>query len=122
MRTDQPMQLLEKIARYIAPTRLGRWAMDMEVDLTLLKKRPDLRSYVGIAMIILSFVVGIPGVVVCGYLAGRYQKPLILVLGGSAAMVLNYSLFGTGIYLAGGNYTGILLRWSVRKFITRFSK
>ena len=73
-------------------------------------------------MIALSFVVGIPGVIVCGYLAGKYQKPLVLVLGGGAAMVLNYSLFGTGIYLAGGNYAGILMRWSVRKFITRFGE
>jgi hypothetical protein len=114
------MQVLEKIARYIVPTRFGRWAMDTEVDLSLLKTRPDFRICVGIIMIVMSFIVGIPGVVACGFLARRYHEPMILVLGGSAAMVLNYSLFGAGIYLAGGNYASVLLRWIVRKFITRF--
>ena len=114
------MQVLEKIARHLTPTRFGRWAMDTEVDLGLLKTRPDFRTYVGIIMIGLSFVVGIPGVVACGFLARKYHEPMILVFGGSAAMVLNYSLFGAGIYLAGGNYASLLLRWGVRKFITRF--
>ena len=114
------MQVLEKIARHIVPTRFGRWAMDTDVDLSLLKARPNFRTYVGIIMIVMSFIVGIPGVVACGFLARKYHEPLILVLGGSAAMVLNYSLFGAGIYLAGGNYASILLRWIVRKFITRF--
>lgn len=121
MRTDLPMRILNTIARHLAPTRLGRWALDADVDLSLLKQKPSLRTVVGIVMILLSFIIGIPGVVFCGFLAGKYQKPSILVLGGSAAMIINYSLFGAGIYLAGGNYAGILMRWLVRKFITRFN-
>ena len=116
------MQVLEKIARHITPTRFGRWAMDSEVDLSLLKSRPNFRTIIGIVMIVLSFIVGIPGVVACGILARKYHEPMILVLGGSAAMVLNYSLFGAGIYLAGGNYASILCRWGVRKFINRFDR
>jgi hypothetical protein len=115
------MTVLQKIARRISPTRFGRWAMDTGCDLTLLKARQGVRTYVGIAMIMLSFMVGIPGVVVCGFLARKFHEPVILVLGGSAAMVLNYALFGVGIYLAGGNYASFLLRWCARKFIRRFS-
>jgi hypothetical protein len=115
------MTVLEKIACLITPTRLGRWAMEADADLSLLKTRPVVRTYVGIFMIMMSFVVGIPGVVVCGFLARKFHEPLVLVVGGSAAMVLNYSLFGVGIYLAGGNYAALLLRWCVRKFIVRFN-
>ena len=119
---NRTMPFFEKIARQITPTRFGRWAMDSDVDLSLLKTRPNFRTYIGIAMIVLSFIVGIPGVVACGILARKYHEPMILVLGGSAAMILNYSLFGAGIYLAGGNYAGILCRWGVRKFINRFGR
>lgn len=112
--------VLEKLARYLARVGIGRWAMEAEVDLGPLKARPGPRIYFGIAMIILSFIVGIPGVVVCGLLAAKYQAPRILVLGGSAAMLLNYSLFGIGIYLAGGNYAAVLLRWALREFIKRY--
>jgi hypothetical protein len=97
------MTVLEKIACLITPTRLGRWAMEADADLSLLKTRPVVRTYVGIFMIMMSFVVGIPGVVVCGFLARKFHEPLVLVVGGSAAMVLNYS------------------RWCVRKFIVRFN-
>ena len=115
------MTVLEKIAHRIAPTRVGRWAMSADADLSFLKARPCGRTYVGIFMIVMSFIVGIPGVVVCGILARKFQEPLVLVLGGSAAMVLNYTLFGVGIYLAGGNYASLLMRWCLRKFIVRFS-
>lgn len=115
------MMILEKIARRITPTRFGRWAMNTDGELTLLKARWGVRTCVGIAMILLSFIVGVPGVVVCGFLARKFHEPVILALGGSAAMALNYALFGVGIYLAGGNYASFLLRRCVRKFIRRFS-
>ena len=81
---NSAVQVLEKLAKQITPTRLGRWAMESEVDLSFLKSRPIIRIYIGIFMIVLSFIVGIPGVVTCGILARKYHEPMILVLGGSA--------------------------------------
>ena len=74
------MMILEKIARRITPTRFGRWAMNTDGELTLLKARWGIRTCVGIAMILLSFIVGVPGVVLCGFLARKFHEPVILAL------------------------------------------
>jgi len=114
------MGFWENMAAKIAGTGFGRRALEEGVDWSAFRTRPTPRIYAGIFLISLSCAAGIPGIILCGWLANKHNEPLILLLGGGALTVMFHAVFAAGAWLAGSSYVGILFRWSVRKFIMRF--
>ena len=113
------MTIVEKIAERLAGTRFGHRALVEDVDLSTFKTRPSLRIYLGFLLIALSYLTGLLGMVLCGYLSHQWREPLVLVLGGGALMVVVHVIFAAGVYLAGANYAMALLRWGAGKFLRK---
>ena len=107
------------IARRLARTRFGRWALSRETDLSIFKSKPSPRFYAGLVLVALSYLLGLPALAICAYLAHQWEKPLVLLLGGGAIWVLVHLMFTAGAYLCGGNYVLALLRWVTNRFLNK---
>ena len=75
------------------------------------------RFYLGLCLMALSYLLGLPAMALCGYLAHAWKEPLILPLGVGAVFVAVLLIFAAGVYLAGANYAKILLRWFASRFL-----
>ncbi len=113
------MPIARKAAFRLAQTRFGRRALAQKVDLGAFRARPSPRFYLGLSLIALSFLLSLPAMALCGYLARAWGEPLIFPLGVGAVLVAVHLLFAAGVYLAGANYAMILLRWLARRFLRR---
>jgi len=111
------MPIARKIALRLAGTRFGGWAMAEEVDFGVFRAKPSARFYLGLCLMALSYLLGLPAMALCGYLAHAWKEPLILPLGVGAVFVAVHLLFAAGVYLAGANYAMILLRWFASRFL-----
>ncbi|MBI4775947.1 MAG: hypothetical protein HY788_17525 [Deltaproteobacteria bacterium] len=107
------------IAQRLAQTRFGRWALNREADLSIFRSKPSPRFYAGLVLVALSYLLGLPAVGVCVYLARQWEKPLVLLLGGGAIWVLIHLMFTAGAYLSGGNYVLALVRWTANRFLRK---
>lgn len=113
------MPLLSNMARRLAATGFGASCLREEVDLGALRRRPSPRVYLGLGLIALSCLGSLPALAVLGYHAQARGEPLIFVIGGGAVFVLTHMFFGVGVWLAGGNYAKVALRWATRRFLLR---
>lgn len=114
-----PFQWL--VAR-IAATRFVRQALADNADLSAFKGKPTLKVTLGIAAIVISYIIGWPAVALLGFLAAYYGRPAIVVVGGPLIYGLSHLVFLLGMYLAGARYTWIFLRWLTRVTMLKLLK
>jgi len=113
------MPIVQKTAKRLAGTRFGRRALAEEVNLGVFRRKPSARFYLGLSLMALSYLLGLPAIALCGYLAHVWKEPLIFPLAGGAVFVAVHLLFATGVYLAGANYAMVLLRWFAGRFLRK---
>lgn len=77
------------------------------------------RSYIGIAIMAFSFLIGLPAVAALGYLAVMWQKPLLVLVVSPVLLIASHILFAWGVYIAGGNYIKSSFRWVVRRLFDK---
>lgn len=111
--------MIQKIARRLAQTRFGHRVLIEEPDLRVFKSRPTFRVYLGLSLIALSYLVSLPSLALCGYLAHQRSEPLIMILGGGVVLVIVHLIFAGGAYLAGANYARVLAFWALGKFLKK---
>ncbi len=114
-----PIQWL--VAR-VAATRFVRQALADNADLSAFKGKPTLKVTLGIAAIVISYIIGWPAVALLGFLAAYYGRPAIVVVGGPLIYGLSHLVFLLGMYLAGARYTWIFLRWLTRVTMLKLLK
>ena len=68
--------------RRLGGTKYVREARATPVDLSVLRRRPTRRVWLGIFLAVLSYVIGWPVILFLGYLAYRLQEPLVVAIGG----------------------------------------
>ena len=91
-------------------------AMEARADLAAFRQPPSLRLVVGVALIIVSTVMGWPAVVFFGLFAA-FQKHALYALIGPVCYGLSWVLWIAGMALAGVEnvrYGRLFLRWLTR--------
>jgi hypothetical protein len=106
----------------IAATRFVRQALADNADLSAFKGKPSLKVTLGIAAIVVSYIIGWPAVALLGALAAYYERAAIVVVGGPLIYGLSHLVFLLGMYLAGARYTWIFLRWLTRVTMLKLLK
>lgn len=98
-----------------------RSAVAEEADLSAFKERPSLQVITGILFIILGSLLGWPAVTFLGFLAVKFNEPLLAVIGAPLVYGLSYFIFGIGMYYSGAKYTIIFFRWLCRIAVEKLS-
>ena len=98
------MALFSSVARRLARTRFGQRALTQPDRPGILKQKPTIHVYGGLALMALSALTGLPALALLSYLSVRMGKPMIIAVGGPVVLVLVHIIFGLGVYLAGQNY------------------
>ena len=82
---------------------------------------PTFRVYVGLGLVALSYLFGLPTLALLGYLSLKLSKPMVIVVGGPVFYVLAHVMTGVGVYLAGRNYFKETLLWVTKRFMQRYA-
>lgn len=101
----------------IASSAYVRRALEKPVSLDVFKATPAPKFIFGVGLVLFSYVLGWPMVVLFGFLAGYLHAPVLLVVG-PAFYGFSHLVWLFGMYLAGRDcikYGDILLSWGLRK-------
>ena len=109
---------MERISR----TAYVRSAVADRADLSAFRKKPSLRILVGIAILCFSYVIAWPAIAVLGYFAVADDNAWLLAVGGPLLYGFSHLVFLLGMYLAGYDYTKIVLRWATRVVMERWMR
>jgi len=108
------LNVIKKIAQSVAKTKFARKAINDAADLSAFKEKPSARILIGIFLMGISYIIGWPAIVLCAGLSLYWHQPLIIVIGGPLLFGLAHLVFLAGMYLAGGKYIMVFLRWATR--------
>ena len=115
------MPLLRSFARKLAQTKFGQKSLTKQDGLSILKQQPDKRVYVGLALMVMSFLIGLPALAFLSYLSVKMSKPMTIAIGGPVVFLLVHIMFGAGVYMAGQNYAVNLLQWATKRFLQKYA-
>jgi hypothetical protein len=115
------LPVFKSIAGRIAATAWMRNAMNNGDAQYVFREKPAMQVYVGIGLILISYVIGWPAVGMLSLIAFYTREPLILVIGGPLVYGLSHLVFLAGLYLAGKRYALALAHWASRKALARLS-
>jgi hypothetical protein len=119
------MKLRKKIAERLLKIPFVYKAVQEKADLSAFKiipeKRIIIKNFIGLFLIIFSYVIGWPLVIALGVISFSEGEPLYVVIGGPIAYGISHLVFWAGMYLAGAHYTLIFLRWAARMAVEKLS-
>jgi len=122
MKEKLGVPLLRFLARELARTKFGQKALSRPEDgLSILKQKPSTRVYIGLALMTISYLAGLPALAFLSYLSVKVSKPMIIAAGGPLLFLMVHIVFGVGIYLAGRNYAMETLLWATKRFMQKFA-
>ena len=121
MREKLAVSLLRSLARKMAQTKFGQKSLSNPDGLSILKQQPGKRVYVGLVLIVMSFLLSLPALAFLSYLTVKMSKPMTIAVGGPAVIILVHIMFGLGVYLAGQNYASKLLQWATKRFLQKYA-
>jgi len=113
---------LRSFARWLAQTKFGQKSLTRPDGLSILKQQPGTRVYVGIVLLVVSYLIGLPALAFLSYLSVKLNKPMIIAVGGPVVFLLVHIMFGVGVYLAGRNYAVEGLYWATRRFLHKYEE
>ena len=114
------MNIISKIAKGIANTKFAKKAIHENADLKVFKEKPSPKIFLGIFLMVLSYIIGFPMMVLFGALSLYWNEPLLIIIGGPLLFVVAHLIFLGGVYLAGGKYIMPLIRWATRVTLKKF--
>ena len=120
MREKLAVSLLRSLARRLAQTKFGQKSLRNQEGLSILKQQPGKRVYVGLVLMAISFLLGLPALAFLSYLSVKLSKPMTIVVGGPGVIILVHIIFGVGVYLAGQNYASKVLQWATKRFLQKY--
>ncbi len=115
------MPLLRSFARKLAQTRFGQKSLTQPDGPSILKQQPGRRVYVGLILMAMSFLTGLPALAFLSYLSVKLSKPMIIAVGGAVVVLMVHIMFGVGVYLAGQNYAVKLLHRATKRFLQKYA-
>lgn len=108
------LNIVKKVALYLLKKEHCRRAVDERADLRAFKEKLTTEMIMGIVMIAVSYVIGLPAVVALSVIAVWLNKPLIGFIGGPLIYGVSTLLFIIGIKMVGKKYITAVWRWFVR--------
>ncbi len=108
------VNLINKIGVRLSKTGFISNAIKEKIDLSPFKEKPSPRIITGISLIVFSYIIGWPLISLIGILSLAGKEPLIILIGGPVTYALSHAVFLLGMYLAGGYYSMIFLKWGAR--------
>ena len=121
MREKLLVSFLRSFARRLAQTKFGQKSLTKPNGLSTLKQKPGARVYIGLVLMAMSFLIGMPILAFLSYLAVKLNKPMTIVVGGPVVILLVHIMFGVGVYLAGQNFASELLQWVTKRFLQKYT-
>ncbi|MBI4763753.1 MAG: hypothetical protein HY787_04020 [Deltaproteobacteria bacterium] len=122
MKEKLDVPLLRFLARRLAQTKFGQKALSQPGNgLSILKQRPGPRVYLGLALMTISCLTGLPALAFLGYLSVKVNRVMIIAAGAPVIFLLVHIVFGVGVYLAGQNYAKETLLWATKRFLQKFA-
>ncbi len=115
------MGISKKVAELLLKTEFAQKAIEEEADLSLFKKRPNLRITFGLFLIAVSYIIGWPAVGVLGTVSIYMREPLIIAIGGPIVYGFSHLVFLCGMYFAGSQYAAAFSKWLTRIMIKKLS-
>ena len=115
------MSLLRSFARKLAQTKFGQKSLTKQNGLSILKQQPGKRVYVGLALMVMSFLIGLPALAFLSCLSVKLSKPMTIAIGGPVVILFVHIMFGVGVYLAGQNYAANVLQWATKRFLQKYA-
>jgi hypothetical protein len=106
--------MVKKIARYFAAKKFCQTALILQTDLSSWKEKPTGHAAFGIALIVFSYIIGLPAVIALGALAVLWKEPLIGIIGIPLIYGISTLIFFIGIRMAGKKYVKVFLSWLAR--------
>lgn len=82
--------------------------------MSFVREQHTIPVLIGIFLIVVSFLIGLPAVFVVGIIAAWVRKPLIGVIGIPLIYGLSWLLLMLGMYLTGPDYARLLGKWFVK--------
>ena len=113
------MNIIKKLAHRLARTEFASKAINEHADLGVLKEKPPVKATVGVFLMIASSIIGWPMITLFGALSLYWKEPLMVIVGGPLLFVVAHLTFLAGVYLAGGKYLTVFLRWATRVTLER---
>jgi len=113
------LNVIKKIAKSAARTKFASNALNNGVDLSVFKEKPSARILFGIFLTGMSYIIGWPAIGLFAGLSLYWHQPLIIVIGGPLLFGLSHLAFLAGMYLAGGKYIMVFLRWATRVILEK---
>ena len=110
------------LARKLAATSFVTKAIEEQVTLEAFQSRPSFRFFVGLGLVLFSFVLGWPMVGLFSFLSAYLQNPAWLMVG-PAFYGFSHLVWLFGMVLAGKDcikYGHILLSWSLKRIVDRY--
>jgi peptidoglycan/xylan/chitin deacetylase (PgdA/CDA1 family) len=107
------------IGRKLISSAYIKRALEQEVSLDAFKTSPSPRFFVGLTVILFSYILGWPMVGLFSYLSVHFQAPVLLIFG-PAFYGFSYLVWIFGMYLAGRDcvkYGDTLLSWAIRRAV-----
>lgn len=108
------MNIIKKTALYFARKQYCKAAILKHADLSAIKEKPTPSVVVGIVIIAVSYVIGLPAVVALSIIAVWMSKPLVAIIGGPLIYAISTIMFILGIKMVGKKYFQVFSRWLVR--------
>ena len=121
MREQLHVSLLRSFAGKLAQTKFGQKSLTKPDGLSILKQQPGTRVYVGLVLMAISFLIGLPALAFLSYLSVKLSKPMTIAVGGPVVIILTHIMFGVGVYLAGQNYASKVLQWATKRFLQKYA-
>jgi hypothetical protein len=115
------MSFLRSFARRLAQTKFGQKSLTKPDGLSALKQQPGTRVYVGLVLMVISYLIGLPALAFLSYLSVKLSKPMTIAVGGPVVLLLVHIMFVVGVYLAGQNYAVELLQWATKRFLQKYA-
>jgi hypothetical protein len=113
--------LIRFFASWLAQTKFGQRSLTKPDGLSILKQQPRMLVYVGLVLLAMSYLIGLPALAFLIYLSVKLNKPMIIAVGGPFIFLLVHIMFGMGVYLAGRNYAVEVLHWVTRRFLQKYA-
>jgi hypothetical protein len=108
------LSIIKNAALYFARKEYCRTAINEHADLSVFKEKLSGTVIIGLVLITISYLLGIPAVFIVGGIAAWLKSPILGVVGIPMIYGLSWLLLMLGIYLAGPKYGKALSRWATR--------
>jgi len=108
------LNIIKKAALYFARKEFCRNAICEHADLSVFREKLTATVIIGIVLIFVSYLLGIPAVFIVGGIAAWLESPMLGVVGVPLVYGISWLLLMLGIYLAGPRYSKALGRCVVR--------